>query len=147
MSYFEIGIYNHKFDENIGTLFRTAYQLGASGIFTIGRKYKKDASNTPRAERHIPLRHYENFELFKSSIPKECLLIGVEFGGTPLGKFNHPKQCIYLLGNESAGIPSEIIMQCNGLIEIESIRHPSYNVSLSGGLVMYSRYLQYANKF
>lgn len=31
-NYFEIGIFHPKHGENIGTLWRTAYQLGAAGI-------------------------------------------------------------------------------------------------------------------
>ncbi len=38
MAYFEIGIFHPKTKENIGTLWRSAYQLGAAGIFTIGKR-------------------------------------------------------------------------------------------------------------
>lgn len=34
--YFAIGIYHPKTEMNMGTLWRSAYQLGASYIFTIG---------------------------------------------------------------------------------------------------------------
>lgn len=44
--YFEIGIFHSKTEQNIGTLWRSAYQLGASGIFTIGKRYKEMSSDT-----------------------------------------------------------------------------------------------------
>ena len=37
--YFEIGIYRTKCDANVGTLWRSSFQLGASGIFTIGKRF------------------------------------------------------------------------------------------------------------
>jgi tRNA(Leu) C34 or U34 (ribose-2'-O)-methylase TrmL len=46
MSYFEIGIYHPKTRNNVGTLWRSAYQLGASGLFTIGRRYERQSSDT-----------------------------------------------------------------------------------------------------
>jgi tRNA(Leu) C34 or U34 (ribose-2'-O)-methylase TrmL len=60
--YFEIGIYQPKHDVNIGTLWRSAYQIGASGLFLIGDiKYKHQSTDTYCATRHIPLRHYPSF--------------------------------------------------------------------------------------
>ena len=56
--YFEIGIYQGKTPANLGTLWRSAFQLGAAGIFLIGNRFKKHASDTTSAYRHIPLRQY-----------------------------------------------------------------------------------------
>ena len=42
--YFEIGIYNGKTEVNMGTLWRSAYQLGASGIFIVFFKGFEDIS-------------------------------------------------------------------------------------------------------
>ena len=39
MSYFEIGIFHTKTEQNVGTLWRSAFQLGAAGVFTIGKRY------------------------------------------------------------------------------------------------------------
>ena len=58
MGYFEIGIYQPRSVENIGTLWRSAYQLGAAGIFVIGRSYRKQTSDTESTLRLVPLRHY-----------------------------------------------------------------------------------------
>ena len=77
--YYEIGIYNGKTEVNIGTLWRSAYQLGASGIFTIGKRYQKEASDTTKAFRHIPMRHYADFQQFKQFMPTNSVLVGVEF--------------------------------------------------------------------
>lgn len=139
MSYFQIGIYQGKTELNIGTLWRSAYQLGASGIFTIGRRYKAQASDTVKAERHIPLVNYEDFSHFLSNRPVGSQLIGVEMGGVNLKDFKHPKVAIYLLGSEDNGLPNHVRAQCQSIISIESVNTASYNVAVAGSLVMYSR--------
>lgn len=96
--YFEIGIFHTKTKQNVGTLWRSAYQLGASGVFTIGCRYKQEASDTGKVMRHMPVRHYESLDEFKENRPAGAVLVGVEMGGVPLSEFSHPESCIYLLG-------------------------------------------------
>lgn len=135
--YFEIGIYNTKTEVNVGTLWRSAYQLGAQGIFTVGKRYKRQASDTPKAWRSIPLRNYLTID--EITIPFNAILVGVEMGGIPLAEFKHPKQAVYLLGAEDYGIPENILKRCHQVISIESIRLESYNVAVAGSIVMYDR--------
>lgn len=139
MGYFEIGIFQPRRTDNLGTLWRTAYQLGAAGIFTIGRQYRRQASDTSVTELHIPLRAYATFEDFLAARPKGALLVGIEFGGEPLSQFHHPERAIYLLGSENNGLPPRILEQCNHVVSIEAIGKPSYNVAVAGALVMYHR--------
>lgn len=139
MSYFEIGIYNPRNSENIGTLWRSAWQLGAAGIFTIGRPYKLQTSDTSAAHRLIPLRHYPTFDDFLLARPLGALLVGVEIGGQPLATFKHPDQAIYLLGSEDMGLPEKVLAHCNAVIAIEAINRASYNVAVSGSIVLYHR--------
>ena len=139
MPYFEIGVYHPKKEVNIGTLWRTAYQLGASGIFTIGRRYKEQASDTTKSFRHIPLRHYLTIEDFIQNLPASVALVGVEMGGIPLSRFSHPKQTIYLLGAEDHGLSEKIRNYCDCLVSLEAINQLSYNVAVAGSLVLYDR--------
>lgn len=137
--YFEIGIYKGKTAINVGTLWRSAYQLGAAGIFTIGKRYPRQASDTVAAYRHIPLREYKDFEEFLSVRPFDAPLIGVEMGGKVLSQFNHPERAIYLLGAEDGGLPREVQAKCQHVISLEAERTESYNVAVAGSLVMYHR--------
>lgn len=139
MGYFEIGIYHIKNKSNIGTLWRSAHQLGASGIFTIGKRYHHQSSDTHKTPRHIPLRHYLTFDEFLLNRPSGSLLIGIEMGGISLSKFSHPKQCAYLLGAEDSGLPDKILNQCNQIVSLEAIGQDSYNVSVAGSIIMYHR--------
>lgn len=137
--YFEIGIYKGKSHVNLGTLWRSAYQLGAAGIFTIGERYERQASDVLMTHKHIPFREYEDFGHFQISRPKDCMLVGVEMGGHKLSKASHPTRAIYLLGSEDFGLPASIIAQCNKVISLEHIRVASFNVAVAGSLVMYDR--------
>ncbi len=137
--YFEIGIYHGKASVNLGTLWRSAFQLGASGIFTIGQRYGKQASDTVKAFRHVALRNYETFDEFFATLPYTARLVGVEMGGKPLSEFTHPAQAIYLLGAEDTGLPSEITQRLHHLVSLEAVRTESYNVAMAGTLVMYHR--------
>jgi len=139
MGYFEIGVYHTKTEINIGTLWRSAYQLGASGIFTIGKRYRQQSSDTLKSMRHIPLRHYLTFDEFKQNRPIGTVLLGVEMDGIPLSGFSHPKQAIYLLGAEDSGLPDTIREKCNAIISLEALNTLSYNVAVAGSIVMYHR--------
>ena len=137
--FFEIGIYHNKTPSNLGTLWRSAYQLGASGIFVIGKRYPKQGSDTIKAYRHIPLREYEDFDHFQNSRPYDCVLIGIEIGKNILEEFSHPQRAIYLLGAEDNGLPENVLQKCQTTIGLSAINTLSYNVSVAGSIVMYHR--------
>ena len=138
--YFGIGIYNIKNAVNIGTLWRSAFTFGASYLFTIGSRYRKQASDTTKTWRHIPLFHYENFEDLQ--IPFNCQLIGIELGGDSLCTFQHPERAIYLLGAEDYGLPNNILKNCHFTLEIPSVKPYCLNVSVAGSIVMFDRFMK-----
>lgn len=138
--YFEIGIYRPKTPLNLGTLWRSAYQLGAAGIFVISQRWpERQASDTLKSWKHVPLRRYENFDTFLDAMPFGCPLVGVEMGGKPVERFTHPERAIYLLGAEDGGLPNEVQARCHHLVSLTSLRTNSFNVSVAGSIVMYDR--------
>jgi len=137
--YFGIGIYHCKTEHNIGTLWRSAYQLGASFIFTIGKRYKKQASDTLQTYRHVPLYHYVHFDEFYQNLPYGCQFVAIEHRGTSLPVYRHAQQAVYLLGAEDYGLPESILEKVQSTIEIPSVRTDCYNVAVAGSIVMYDR--------
>lgn len=131
--------YFGKTEANVGTLWRSAYQLGAAGIFTIWRRYPQQTSDTTKAWRHLPMREFATFDDFLAAQPYSCPIIGVEMGGKPLPSFSHPERAIYLLGAEDHGIPKEVLAKCQHVLSLPSVRSESYNVAVAGSLVMYDR--------
>lgn len=139
MTFFGIGIYHAKHEENIGTLWRSAQLFGANYIFTIGAKYKPQSSDTGKAWKSLPLFHFRNEEQFLGLRPREARLIGIEMGGQcSLQRFVHPPQAIYLLGSEAYGIPPALQKKCDYVVEIPDLAF-SLNVATTGSLVMYDR--------
>lgn len=137
--YFAIGVYNAKTDHNIGTLWRSAYILGAAYIFTVGKKYKKQTSDVVRTWARIPLFHYDTIEDLLENIPYDCRLIGVELTdeATFLHDFEHPKRAIYLLGSEDFGLPEKVLEKCATLIKLPG--NSSLNVAVTGSIVVHDR--------
>ena len=142
--FFGIGIFQPKFEENIGTLWRHAYLYNASFVFVIGGRYKFQCTDTNKATNHIPLYHYETWEDFKSNIPVNAQLIAIELDDNSecLSTFKHPLNSIYILGSEGCGLPRNIIDECNYIVEIFSLKPQSMNVATTGTLVMYDRVIK-----
>jgi len=138
--YYGIGIYYGKNSKNVGVLWRTAANYGADFMFTIGNRYQKQQrSDVNKAWRHIPLYSYTDEEDFIKHIPFDCKLVGVEIDDKAhdLKDYKHPERCIYILGSEDWGIPSDILQQCDDIVMVNSFR--SMNVAVTGGIVMYDR--------
>lgn len=137
MSYFGIGIYQPKHKENVGTLWRAAYLFKASFIFVIGGNVTKQASDTQKTYKQIPLFQFNSIKEFR---PYDCELICVEQNGKPLETYKHitNRPCAYLLGSEANGIPKDILSS-HEVISIETKRPQSMNVAMAGSIVMYDR--------
>ncbi|MBU2939756.1 RNA methyltransferase [Lacinutrix sp. C3R15] len=137
--YFGIGIQNGKTPENLGMLWRTAQNLGASYIFTIGNRYAKQACDTHNAVKAMPYFHYATFDDFFNNIPKGARLVGVELDASAvaLETFHHPRRCVYLLGAEDHGLSKQAIEKSHFLVKFKS--QLSLNVSVAGSIVMYDR--------
>lgn len=136
--YFGIGIVGGKTPDNVGTLWRSAVNFGAAFIFTAGQRYPKQATDTMKAWRQIPLYECEN--LNQLPFPKDCDVVGVEHlpDAVPLPDFAHPKRAIYLLGAEDKGLSEDFLR--NHCDRIVSIPTPfSVNVATAGSIVMYDR--------
>jgi tRNA G18 (ribose-2'-O)-methylase SpoU len=140
--YFAIGIENSKKSQNIGTLWRTAAIWGAAFIYTIGYRYKHQASDTIKSWRHIPLFNFHSLEDLMEHMPTSCQLIGIEMGEEvrPLKDFTHPKQACYVLGAEDSGLTKATIDCCQDIISLPG--NYSLNVSVAGSIVMYHRIAQ-----
>ena len=144
--YFGIGCLNMKNSINYGTLFRTAQLMNADFIFLIGRRFKKQASDTMKSYRHIPLFEYKNFKDFNDHRPYDCKLIGIELSNnaTLLSDFEHPKRACYLLGAEDNGLTNEAIDSCQEIVYL--LGEMSLNVSVAGSIVLYDRIQKQLNK-
>lgn len=141
--YFGIGIFHPKTHMNIGTLWRHAQVYDADFIFTIGKRYKKEPTDTQNASLHIPLYNYKDWDDFQEHRPYNCPLVCVELANHAhtLQNSTHPERAIYLLGAEDHGLPTSITTE-NQTVQIEAPNPQSMNVAVAGTMVMYDRYVK-----
>jgi len=137
--YCGIGIENLKHDVNLGTLWRSAHALGAAFIFTVGRRYERQASDTSVAYRHLPLFHFVNLDDLRQHVPHDCIPVAVEIlpYATPLHRYAHPERALYLLGPEDGTLSRAAQMWCRDTVAIQSAR--CLNVAAAGTIVLYDR--------
>ena len=141
--FFGIGIYHPKTSINIGTLWRSAFIFGANFIFTIGRRYRKQASDTQVTYRHVPLFHYKSIEDFLFSSPYHARLICVEISNDSfkLNDFVHPDQAVYILGAEDYGLPDNLL-RGHQVVTISTDKEICLNVATAGSIIMYDRFIK-----
>ena len=143
--YFAIGIEGAKNELNVGTLWHSASLLGASFVFTVGRRYRHQGSDTMKATKHLPLLHFNNIDDLYTHLPTGCVLVGLELDqrAVPLIAYLHPKQAVYLLGAEDLGVSAQTMERCHSLVRLPGER--SMNVAVVGSIVMYDRLKRLSN--
>lgn len=137
--YFGIGVMGLKYDDNYGTLLRTAQVFGADFIFLIGKRYQKQYSDSMNSWKHIPLFEYKDFDDFYQHLPYKSKLIAVEItaNSQPIHSYKHPKSACYLLGSEDYGLPKEALEKCDEIVFLPGEK--SLNVSVAGSIVLFDR--------
>src|SRR2546429_8397637 len=97
---------------------------------------QKQPSDTTKAERHIPLYVYEDFEDYRKHLPTTAELIFIEQSdkSKSITDFKHPEQAIYLLDAEDSGVPEDL-MRTFQVVHIDTPM--CLNVAVAGSLVMF----------
>lgn len=144
--FYGIGILHTDDQQNIGTLWRSAFVLGASYIFTVDKKYKRQGSDVKNAWASIPLYHFKTMIDLKNHLPYSTRLVGIEIAeeATAIEKFEHPIRAVYLLGSERIGLPPTVMSECHDIVKLPGSQ--SLNVAVAGSLVMYDRLSKASSK-
>lgn len=138
--YFGLGVEGISKPGNLGNLVRSAHAFGASFFFTVDAvldNRELEAVDTSHAAGHIPFYKYPNLAAF--TLPKECLLVGVELieGAIDLPRFRHPPCAAYVLGPELGSLSPGMLARCAFTVKIPL--KFCVNVGVAGALVMYDR--------
>ncbi len=138
-AFYGIGIMQATREINIGTLWRSAYIMGASFIFTVDKKYKKQSSDVVVTPSRIPLYHYRDLEDLREHLPYGCPLVGVELTDNAqfVSEFEHPRRAVYLLGSETNGLSQKTLDSCHHIIKLPG--DFSMNVAVAGSIIMHDR--------
>ena len=138
-------VLNPKLEGNIATLFRSAAALDSVDFLaTIGERYERLRGDTVCSTRRIPCFHFPEFRSFFDSMPQHCELVGVEMSNdsVDLKTFQHPDRAVYMFGSEDTGIPDHILNMCRMKVALPSPLGISMNLSSSGSMVLWDRYLK-----
>lgn len=138
--FFGIGIWHGKHAENQGTLWRSAYAFGANFIFTVGARFKYQASDTVQAHRHLPMTCYRDIDDLLEHLPHSCPLVGIELSEQAISLHELPQleRCCYLLGAEDHGLPASIMQRCHYVAQITGAKS-CLNVAVAGAIIMHDR--------
>jgi len=141
--YFGIGIENPKTSQNIGLLWRSAENLGANFIFTVGGRTKDELSDVLKTYKRIPFYKYADIDDFYAHLPHGCRLVGVENseGASDLRTFQHFVRSVYILGAEDNGLTRRALELCHAVVNIPCVKG-CFNVTVAGALVMYDRLMK-----
>jgi tRNA G18 (ribose-2'-O)-methylase SpoU len=126
----------------VGGLWRSASLYGAAYVFT-GRRYKEQASDTPKTPGRIPLLHFADVADLVAHLPHGCPLVGVELDprAAGLASFTHPPRAAYLLGAEDHGLPLAVLDRCHYLVQVETAEPESMNVACAGSVLLHHRFV------
>ena len=136
--YFGIGIVNGKFDANVGQLLRSGMCFDADFLFTVGNRLNRQATNTVRAERHIPFYQYQDIEDMLTHRPYGCVPVCIELKpySRELKNFVHPERAMYILGQEDGDLPDSL---CTLFPTVQIPTKYCLNVCVAGSIVMFDR--------
>lgn len=146
---FGIIFYDPKNTENVGTALRSAYLYNADVFIIIGQREHvqrvlKQGSNTYKAHHHIPTLFFNSWEQFQESFSRDGVkLVAIELATSSISlpSFQHPKNAMYVFGNERNGIPKDVLSQCDHIVQIPAVRPPgSFNLSTACSITLYDRF-------
>ncbi|MFZ1249891.1 MAG: TrmH family RNA methyltransferase [Candidatus Microsaccharimonas sp.] len=149
--------HNIRSTHNIGAIFRTAEGFGVKKIILSGYSpYPKTMPDTrlPHiadkltsqihktalgAEELVPFEYQEspNFETLRQSGYR---IIGLEQAANSIALplYESPGKVALLIGEEVHGIPTDLLKQCQDIIEIPMVgKKESFNVSVATGIALY----------
>ena len=138
---FAIGVENMKSGLNLGTLLRSAHIFGASLLFTIGRSYTRQASDTNKSYKKVPVIRFKSWDDYREHAIFSWEHIGIEVSekAISLAEFKHPKQAVYLLGPEDGSLSKIAAGICTRIVRINTPSPYCLNVASAGSIVMYDR--------
>jgi tRNA G18 (ribose-2'-O)-methylase SpoU len=144
---FHVAIENWQHDMNIGSIVRSANAFAADTVHIIGRRRwnKRGAMVT---DRYQHVMHHEDVATFVQWAAGEGIpIIGIDNmpGAVLIEKYEMPKRCVLLFGQEGPGLSPEALAASEVLVEISQFGSTrSLNASAAAAVTMHSWILQHA---
>lgn len=138
-----IGLDNPKTPANVGSVLRASHVYGASMVAISGQRFKRTATDTTKAWRHIPLVEVE--DVF-DAIPYDCVPVAVDLldGAHSLPNYCHPERAFYIFGAEDQTLGKRITDRCRDKIMIPT--RYCMNLAATVNVVLYDRLVKELRK-
>ena len=146
-------LHNIRSRHNVGAIFRTADGAGVDKIFLTGytpapidrfgrvvdeiKKTSLGASEMVEWEQTDDAR-----SIIRLLQDKGAIVVAVEQAPNSISlyDFDEPKNIAYVFGNEITGVESEVLAECDGIIEIPMAgQKESLNVSSTVAIVLFQK--------
>lgn len=129
---------NTKHAINVGGIIRVAVNFGASIVYVIGRRYRRDAADTMNGCGVLPVIHCLDWDDYRIHAPRGWIPVVVEIGdgAVSLEQFAHPKRCMYIVGPEDGSV-SVRARRGAAVVSVPTLR--CLNVAVCAGIVVWDR--------
>ena len=134
-----IGLTNPKSPTNVGAVMRAAGCYQVDEVKYTGQRYEKAAkfhTDTKSATRNIPLVGVDSF---LDDLGPETKIVCVELaeGATPLPRFQHPENAIYIFGPEDGSISQDVADRADHVVYVPTVG--CMNLAATVNVLLYDR--------
>jgi tRNA G18 (ribose-2'-O)-methylase SpoU len=158
MSRITLVLHNIRSTHNVGAIFRTAEGFGVEEIILSGytpypslgkldtrlphiaEKLTQQIHKTALgAETIVPFRFFAEFDDWQKNTEIPLIALEQSPKSTLLSDYQPPETFALLLGEEVAGIATDILTACDDIVEIPMQgQKESFNVSVACGIALYA---------
>jgi tRNA G18 (ribose-2'-O)-methylase SpoU len=142
---------NFMFDENVAYLTRAAACFGVQNIYVIGELPNYDVlrSHSGSTNSFVSYKKFSNPSSFlEFSRSRDCNLLAAELSESAVSlhdySFDFQKETIIVLGQETTGVPVEILMNAKHVMIPMNGAGFCLNTSFAGTVMLYEAAKQFA---
>lgn len=131
-----VGLDHAKNSLNVGAALRAAGCFGAAMVAVSGRRYRRAATDTLAAYRHMPLVECDDLH---DVVPFDCVPVAVDLvaGATPLAQYQHPERAFYVFGAEDATLGARVLSWVRDVVYVPTLH--CLNLAACVNVVLYDR--------
>ena len=137
---FHVAIENWEHDFNIGTVVRNANAFMAKAVHIVGKR-RWNRRGAMVTDRYQHVQHHKTVEEFALWAKAESIVVlGVDNikNSVPIETAELPEDCVLVFGQEGPGLSSEMISECQMILEITQYGSTrSINAGVASGIAMY----------
>lgn len=134
--YCAVALMDPKTEMNMGSALRACGIYGAAMMVVQGTRFKRCATDTMKAWRHLPVIETDNL---RESIPYDCIPVAVEL--TPRARsmvgYTHPERAFYIFGPEDSSLGEKTLSWCRDVIYVPT--SGCMNLAACVNVVLYDR--------